>query len=749
MKNLNVMNLVNKATGTVVKESNTILETARQAARDRKDSITLVPELNKVLYSRETGAGLRIYNTDAIMTGGQVLFYNGVDIELAVGPMTIDIKKASNIIDIFDADMKDTDIVDIEVLGRVFDVTKWYDIVDGLYVPKKHIKIGFRYGRTVDGKYLSRLEKENVTRFNIETETGYKQRVGVSSNKVIKSFEKVLSSLDLTCQTVADIKLLINDMQHVGRNLQETGIDADKKFSLVIPMRLAKYINKETKLMSSYLKKNGKDVIKSSLSELTEAIRNNEDHSEFNYTISLDTDKDLIADGGRYWRLIADACEEVMNENVVPVLKEAKIVEELAKLLQIANTNEVTKSFTSFCKGKLTAYRNYAWNTQFGGEDLADDKKHLHVKADNHEEIRIAFKCTIMDAGKNLGLDEMTILACAIAADCTDGSGIVALKNEKMTARQLFKHEFADFYRSLGRTVVFPDGSVKELDPERVFYGETKAFGVTEEIMETLAAYEAVNRMAEKKYMADVQACVNKEVGAVATIAEIEVPKAHALEVDFVNGYAVVKNQTIYAKGIDGKAFLMLKDNTNVIATKEYDPKALASDEVFEGRLLVIDRCLKRTSGAKKAVEVTDMDLMDVKYYKERQAKDSDKSMESNKGKELKETMEYLIKLTEARFDSNISILNCSKSGLQNVIGLRVKNVVKPIATFETCGELDRLTSIIGKKKLAEHLSVRTEEQLLEVFRKANNTPESINSIDVKVKHFNFSAGSAFMILED
>lgn len=752
MRNFNVAGIIAGA-NTMVKGAEemtkkTLLEQAKDAEQARKDAINLIVEENKTLFAKETGANLRIYRYEDIITGGQVLFYNGVDKELAVGNMTIDIKKVSNIIDIFDKELKDTDIVDIEILGRVFDLTQWFEIVDGKYIPKKHISLGLRYGRTVNGEYVSRIERENITKFTIETEQGYKQRATAISNKIAKKFDFILSRLDLTCQTVADIKLLISDMQHIGRQLQETGIDADKKFSLVIPMRLAKYINKETKIMSSYLKKNGKDVVKSNLDELLDALLNNEDVSEFGYEIKLDTDKDLIADGGRYWRTIADANSEVMMEEVFPVLQNAKVVDELAELIKIANTDEITREFTKYCAKKLVAYRNYSWNTKFSGEDQDEDKKRLHAKADNHEEIRIAFKCTMKDTGRRLGLDDKTILACVIAADCTDKNGDMLLKNEKMTGRQLFKHEFADFYRGLGRTVVAFDGSRKEVKPEKVFYGETKAYGVTDEVFNKLAAYEALNRKLQQNYMDAVMDVFNKVEGAAKTVAEIEIPETQALEVEFFNGHALVEGANIYAKGIDGKAYLFLKDNDNVVAAKEYDPAELAANEKFEGRLLVLDKCLsvnsKNVGGA-----VTELDFMDVKFYKERQAKDSNKSVESNKGKDLRTSMEGIEKLI-GMYDNKVSIFNCSQTGLKNVITIRREGKdVRPFATFQPCGDFDALVSIIGKKKVEKHLEKLSKDQLLATFRSAKEKPLAINSIDVKVKHFEFAAGSAFMILED
>lgn len=659
--------LRNVATGNArTKSTVEISNLAAITKQSRIDSVVLTPEDNKKIYTKDTGSNLLVRKANDVIAASYVYFYKGVNRDFSVGAITIAKGKIANIIDQFDGTLNDTDKVDIEVLGRVFDLKNWYTIKNSMYIPKernngKGVITGYRYGKVVNGKLVSRIFKEAINKFDVETENGYKQRVYAICNKMVKQFDLILSSLDMTCQTVGDIKLLMEDIQHIGRVLQELGIDIDKKFLIEIVMNLVKYINKETKLMSSYLKNNGTEVVESNINDLIKAVAKGEegleDKANFEYTNTLNTNVDLIEDGGRYWEVINRANMEVIEEKVLESFKRdcSTTLPEIDELIQESQSTAEKKEFTKICSQILSVYRSYMWTNKSAGmeEDKAIESVD-EIKA-AEDKVRLHFKGLICKIGKDYGFDSRTILACAITSECISGNEI-RRENEKMLARELFKHEFNEFYSEIGGYITFKDGSSIEVSDD-IFYGETDVFGLYGNAYKDLVKYNKEYMAKLEEYEIKHDAILNGTITD-KKISDLEIPQLEYLIAEFdENGFAQINTRgevcNLFASGIEGTVYLSMKGG-KVIGEKIYDPEQLTANEKADGEVLIIDKCI-----SKKGV-------LDVRYYKENTLTDA------NRGKR-EELKAALTSLSERLYNNKNNLIIRNKVSIS---GKEFENVI-------------------------------------------------------------------------
>lgn len=718
-----------------------ISDIAARTKESRINSVVLTPENNKKIYTKDTGSNLLVKNTSDVIAASYVYFYKGVNRDFSVGAITIAKGKIANIIDQFDGTLNDTDKVDIEVLGRVFDLKNWYEIKNSMYIPKprnngKGVITGYRYGKVVNGKLVSRIFKEAINKFSVETKNGYKQRVYAICNKMVKQFDLVLSSLDMTCQTVGDIKLLMEDIQHIGRVLQELGIDIDKKFFIEIVMNLVKYINKETKLMSSYLKNNGTDVVESNINDLIKAVAKGEegleDKANFKYTNTLNTNVDLIEDGGRYWEVINRANMEVIEEKVLKSFKNdcSTTLPEIDSLIQESQSTAEKKEFTKICSQILSVYRSYMWTNKSAGMEEEKAMESVDEIKAAEDKVRLHFKGLICKIGEDYGFDSRTILACAITSECISGNEI-RRENEKMLARELFKHEFNEFYSEIGGYITFDDGSSIEVNDD-IFYGETDVFGLYGNAYEDLVKYTKEY----KAKLSEYEIKHNEIVNGIVTdkkISDLEIPQLEYLIVEFdSNGFAQLNTRgeicNLFANGLEGTVYLSMKGG-RVVGEKVYDPEQLTANEKADGEVLIIDKCISN-KGA-----------LDVRYYKENTLTDENRG----KREELKAALTALDKkLYNNR--NNLAIRNKVTIGgkeFENVICIiksktvveineagekvkKIKNSHVPVASFKILSKLGNVGTYTGTYVPKNPMGYR----------------------NITLEDFNFSDSNAFLIIK-
>lgn len=717
---------------------NDIVATTNQ---NRIKSITLTPEENKKIYTKDTGSNLVVKDTNDVIAASYVYFYKGVNRDFSVGAITIAKGKIANIIDQFDETLNDTDKVDIEVLGRVFDLKNWYDIKNGNYIPKerkngKGVITGYRYGKIVNGELQSRIFKDNINKFVIETKSGYKQRAHAICNKMVKKFDLILSSLDMTCQTVGDIKLLMEDIQHIGRVLQELGIDIDKKFSIEIVMNLVKYINKETKLMSSYLKNNGTTVVESNINDLIKAVAKGdegvEEKNNFKYTNTLNTNVDLIEDGGRYWEIINKANIEVIEEKVLESFKNncSTTLPEIDELIQESQSTKDKKEFTKICSQILSVYRSYMWKNKSAGmeEDKAIESLD-EIKA-AEEKARLHFKGLICKIGEDYGFDSRTILACAITSECISGNEI-RRENEKMLARELFKHEFNEFYSEIGGYIHFEDGSSVEVN-EDIFYGATDVFGLYGNAYEDLVKYTKEYKAKLEEYEIKHNAILNGTITD-KKISDLEIPQLEYLIAEFdENGFAQINTRgevcNLFANGIEGTVYLSMKGG-KVIGEKIYDPEQLTANEKADGEVLIIDKCISR-KGA-----------IDVKYYKENTLTDA------NRGKR-EELKAALTSLSERLYNNKNNLIIRNKVSINGKEFENVICLIKHITVEEKNANGEKV-----EKTEIRHVPVASFKVLSKLGKVGTYAGTYIpknprGCKNITLEDFSFSDSNAFLIIK-
>lgn len=319
----------------------------------------------------------------------------------------------------------------------------------------------------------------------------------------VKEFFNRLRNLDTAALTMEDVKAIQDDMQVIGRVMQEIAIDIAKDKTLdagVDLMNVFAYIP----ALSRLIRKSDTgivDNVKSITDMIEDAISKNpvvntgiEIDSIPNYEIKIEKfDGTYLKDWASVLQeKVAAATEEFFNEQVMPVVKMAGVTKEDLEIKQLvmnhgAFVNEVVKV--------MEMYYGYV-GTLNASTDHANDDVNARVssaKTSADKEVKAAFRDTLYAVGRVYGYDEAMVRKLVYGATMINGPHkaniakamavlgeedmLLMWSNEEGVAQEAVNVELAELYVELfdeeeinNMAVTFIDDIAYNEDGEEVAY---------------------------------------------------------------------------------------------------------------------------------------------------------------------------------------------------------------------------------------------------------------------------------------
>ena len=251
-----------------------------------------------------------------------------------------------------------------------------------------------------------------------------------SKYEVQEFFNKRIPSLDLNACTVEDLKAIQDDMQVIGRVLQEIAIDIAKDKSLDPGVDLKK-VFKNLPVLSRLRRKSETGIVDNTKEisiMINDAVAKNPvintgvkiDSIPY-YSISTEKfEKDFIMDWASVLQdKLIEATQECINTQIMEVAQMAGATEEALEAYQLRiNNGECIDEMTKI----MDSFNHYV--RSLNNSDHAHDEMNIRVskaKATADKEVKAAFRDTLYAIGAAYGHDQATTRKLVYAATMTGG----------------------------------------------------------------------------------------------------------------------------------------------------------------------------------------------------------------------------------------------------------------------------------------------------------------------------------------